>query len=887
MPLVPLLENVTKETLDNGLTCLLRPSKRVPLICLLAWINAGYYDEADGETGISHFLEHILFKGSAHYGPGMLAREVRALGGCLNGGTIYDHTYYYLILPRQGLERGIELLADTVIRPLFEADEIEREKGVVVEESRRKFDNPGVVSWEKLIGRAFQRHRIRRWRMGSEEGLRGLSAANMAAFHGRYYVAANTALAVAGDFCEGDARQILRRCFGGMPAGQANRREGRRVEPLPEREPPQSELRYLELQSDIQRSYLKLGFHAPAVFEPDYPEARLLAHVLGRGRTSRLYHRLRERESSVDTITSSLYSDSEVGFFSVEAVLDQANLDLAQRQIAEVVSHFRRSRVEEAELEKAKNVLVTHLFLDQENLLGQTYPLCYFESLGDYRLLAKSFEQLLQVQPEQVLKVAEKILVSENATLLESVPGERAERETPERRQVLQRIWQEAEAAPPSPSLGWDRSFAHPAVFGGDENRPGRSEAALEMIPLSGGIPLLYLRDREIPVVTFACYFRGGRCRERLDQAGITNMMLATSVKGSGRFGMEQIFRGMEGRGSSIRFEATADLFGYSLVLLRSHFAEALEILSDVVLRPLFPQEEFNKEREMTLSLVRRRRDDMFHYPIELFYRALFGVHPYGFSRFGSEETIGQLTPQHLLDWHRSQCLAQNMSLVMVGDIEKEEAIELAERHFASRIPGGELGGEVLPLAFRRPESQLVERRQKSQTAVALGFRTVDLSHSDSYALELLQNILGGQGGRLFESLRERSGLAYTVGAYHIPLQSSGAFLLYAAAAPDQEAQMIKAMEGELKRLCREPVGEKELEVAVAYTLGSHHIALQNSQALAFEHLKNHLSGLGLDEVEAFERKIQRVTREELHQVARRYFDEGQRALGIVRGGAS
>src|SRR5215216_6127078 len=190
---------VRRVVLANGLTVLVRQDKSAPVVAIVTYVKAGYFDETDDVVGIAHVLEHMFFKGTPTRGVGEIAKQTKASGGYLNASTIYDHTSYYAVLPISGFEAGLAIQADAFANSVIDAEELRRELEVIIEEAKRKEDNPGAVATETLYELLHDRHRIRRWRIGREPGLRALTRDQLLAFYGNFYRPSNAVLVVAGD----------------------------------------------------------------------------------------------------------------------------------------------------------------------------------------------------------------------------------------------------------------------------------------------------------------------------------------------------------------------------------------------------------------------------------------------------------------------------------------------------------------------------------------------------------------------------------------------------------------------------------------------------------------------------------------------------------------
>src|SRR5436853_5092083 len=188
----------TKVVLKNGLTVLIREQQAVPLVSINTYVKAGYFDEDDRISGISHVIEHMFFKGTAKRPVGDIARETHALGGSLNAYTYYDRTVYHTEVPAENMQKALEIQADALWNSTYDPNELKKEIEVVLQENNRKLDNPPAVASEKLYATAFQQHRMRRWRIGTHEGLRALTRDDMVAYVKKYYRPSNIILSIAG-----------------------------------------------------------------------------------------------------------------------------------------------------------------------------------------------------------------------------------------------------------------------------------------------------------------------------------------------------------------------------------------------------------------------------------------------------------------------------------------------------------------------------------------------------------------------------------------------------------------------------------------------------------------------------------------------------------------
>ncbi len=371
-------ERVRRERLPNGLTLLVHPAP-LPAVAVVVHVRAGFFDEPDELAGISHVLEHLVFKGSPRFGPGDLARAVKSAGGYLNAFTSYAATQYHAVLPPEGLAQGVEALADAVRAPSVDPDELHRELGVIVEEVRRKRDIPGAMAQETLHALLFDVHRVRRWRIGEEAAVAAFTREEVAGYHRSRYVPARTVVAVAGGV-EGEAALDLLR------ASWAEWTPTAPPPPPGPEEPPRRGRRARTLRGDVQAAELRAGWRAVPPLHPDAPALDLLAAILGAGRGSRLAVALREPGFATG-VGASLLAPAEIGLFSLGATLDPRRLDVALDAMARETAGLAAEGPSTDDLERARALLLAGRARTLEAAEGQASALATAESLRDVALL--------------------------------------------------------------------------------------------------------------------------------------------------------------------------------------------------------------------------------------------------------------------------------------------------------------------------------------------------------------------------------------------------------------------------------------------------------------------------------------------------------------------
>lgn len=850
--------------LDNGLTVLVREDRSAPVVALVTWVKAGYFDEPDEVVGISHVLEHMFFKGTPSRGPGQIAQETKAAGGYLNAATIYDHTTYYTVLPSSSFVQGLAIQSDALLNSVIDAEELRKELLVIIQEAKRKLDNPGAVAQEKLYETMFDRHRMRRWRIGVEEQLATFTDEQVRSFYRGMYRGESIVLVVAGDVDPDDAFPEIERYFGRLDDSRVVRNYG------PE-EPSEYTFRFRELTGDVVQAHMELGWHTVGALHEDTPALDLLAVILGQGRASRLYREVRER-GLVTSITARHYTPTSLGVFGISTELDAANTVSALEAIAGAVRGVQHLVLPE-ELERARTITEARLARRLESMEGQANHLAEWEALGNWQLGAEYIEQIRALTTRDIEEAASRYLSIDALTTLLYRPAQ-SDSVMIEADALRDRMRAAAGVTPVAAKAAVTTS---PAVR---TLKAKSREDDVHFYALDGARVAIKPR-RNAPLVTLSIANDGGIAQEDAEYAGITSMMLRTSVKGTHNRSAEALALEAESLGAALSPSSGSDLFGWSITVPSSRFARAFELLADAALSPSFPEAELEKERNIALRDLEQVRDDMFRYPFRLFMERAWGDHPYGYSLEQTEAGVSRLSSADLRRWHEQQLA--NPLILVVGDVDPDEAA----REVARWLPTATSAEPRTTRPAPRWPDQSVERtirRDRNQTALVVGLPGPDRNNDDVYALQVMSSAIAGLGGRLFEELRSRQSLAYTVTAYPVARRDAGAFVGYIATSPELEEKARDGLIQELRRTTMDLIDDDEIERAKRYTIGTWQIRQQTNGAQLGDLEGALLLGRGLSELREFEERIQEVTPQMIRDVAQRWFDFDRMVYGAVRG---
>ena len=861
--------SVIRTRLDNGLTVLIRRDPSAPVVAIVTYVSAGYFDETDDVVGIAHVLEHMYFKGTPSRGVGEIAKQTKAAGGYLNAATIYDHTSYYTVLPSSGFAHGLEVQADAYANSLIDSEELARELEVIIQEAKRKADNPAAVATETLYEVLHDRHRIRRWRIGREPGLRALTRDALLGFYRNFYHPGNTVLSIVGDVDPDAALAQVRRHYEHLTTGSPARTPGPIEEGI-------AGFRYREWAGDIGQTQLAFGWRTPGTTHPDTPALDLLATVLGSGRASRLYRAVRERRFA-SSISAYNYTPTELGVFVVHAEGPPATTADAARATWDQLRAVREGEMGDLDIERARRIFESRWVRRLEDMEGQANYLAEWEALGDWRVGARYLERLLASTRDDIVALANRYLDPDNAAVIVYRPSSSSPvaASEDELRDLLQAEPRPSALAAPTPYAARPSAAAPLA-------KPEREEAGVRIYRTSRGIPILVRLKPGAPLLHTGVFFLGGVREEDPALAGLTTLTVRTAVKGTATRTALQIAEEGEMLGGSVTGAVGAETFGWSISVPTRFAAAAVDLLADVAQHPTMQDDALETERAVAIADVIALRDDMFRYPTRLAMEAAFAGHAYGVPATGSEDSLRKADADIVKRWHTERVMHAHGVIVLVGDGDPDALAALAAGAFSELQPRA--ASTLPPVAWPSQTVTNVESRERAQSALTMLFPGPARRDPARYSAAMIASVASGLGGRFFDELREKRSLCYTVHAFNVERQLTGTFGAYIATSPEQEDAAREGLLAEFRRFREEPITEEELDRAQTYAIGVYAIRQQSGGAVLMDVVEAWLLG-ELRGLEEFNARIRRVTRASVQEVAQTYFDESRRVEGIVRGG--
>ncbi|NLC58391.1 MAG: insulinase family protein, partial [Armatimonadetes bacterium] len=409
---------VSVHTLPNGLRVVIKEAPAINLVALNVWVRAGSADETEANNGVSHFLEHLMFKGSKTRGPGEFDREIEGLGGVHQAVTMEDATQYLVVVAKQYAEQALAALGDVLCNPTFPEAAVREEQRIILAELARAAENPEQVLADWLGRLSFQKHSYRLPTAGTPESVRRITRAMVAEFYEKHYTADNMSLVVVGAVKPAEILPQIEAAFGGLRPGPAPKRAAA-PEPAP------AKVQHTTLQGPVQRGFLMVGFRSPGMADKDDVCAMdVLLYVLGerRAQSGRLNRELREKRNLVSAVWSDYVTLRDPGLVSFYAETDPDKLEQARDALLAQIARVRETLVPDDEIQRAKQLLLGVYTLDNETYDGQAGTLGFYEAKDTYQFALEYVDRIAKVTAADVQRVARKYLAANAYSLVMMQP---------------------------------------------------------------------------------------------------------------------------------------------------------------------------------------------------------------------------------------------------------------------------------------------------------------------------------------------------------------------------------------------------------------------------------------------------------------------------------
>ena len=828
--------------LKNGLTVYIIRDSRFPLVCTRLYVGTGSANETAEQAGISHVLEHMVFKGTEKRPKGQVARDVESLGGYLNAATSFDKTWYITDMPAKHWKTGMDVVKDMAFHPSLDPAELEAEKDVIVSELKGGDDTPTRRLFEDLQVAGLAHTVYGRPIIGFEKTIRAVTADDLRAYIRTWYQPQNMMLLVAGDI---DPKAVLAHAeelFGDL------KNDAILPEPAPVRlEGAAGGPRVEVTRGPWNKVYLGIALPAPALGDQRSIDLDVLAYALGGDGTSQFYRKYRYEKQLVDSISVGNMSLNRAGLFYMVAQLDADKVEPFWQEFTRDLAALDAGKITPDVIERARFNYEDGMDRASETLDGLTSwkATVQFELGGPqgeanvrHALAAVDSARLRQAQdlwlrPDQVRV---RVLAPEKAQL-------------PDLDAILQRNW-------PAPAAERQKAAAAAEKVG-----------KREIVDLGQGRTVILQPDRTIPYVSLEILRPGGNALLKPADQGLAQLTAATLTDGCGTRDLDAMERFVAERAASLSASAGVQSFTVSLTGPARFNADYFALLGDLLHKPTFTEKDVRRQADTLKAALVRRQDNPMSFMGSKINGFLFpGGQPYGFDGLGTAENQDRFGPGDVQAFWKQQN-AQPWILSVAGDFDREKVLAFARSLPVPTAPAVDVAQPSWGADKRLPLS--LPGRQ--QAHLLLAFHAVPLDHPDAPALMLLESVLSGQSGLLFNKLRDEQGLGYTVTAFYRSLPKAGFMAFYIGTTPRNLDVARQGFSGIIKDIKTDLLPADLLAKGLNRMEGSYYRGRQSLGARADEAASERLLGQPQDFQKRLLEKAAKVTPEQLREVARKY----------------
>ncbi len=873
-------QNVTETHLANGLTILSKEAHAAPVVYFSVWYKVGSRNEISGQTGLSHILEHMMFKGTTDLPPGAIDHLFLTNGGEINASTAEDRTEYHELIAADRLELAARIEADRMEHSKFDPTELAHEMTVVRSELEGDNNSPGYDLYTNtFLPTAFVAHPyhwpVIGWRSDVE------AVANrrdvIYSYYRNHYMPNNAVVVMVGDFDTKKAVSIVQKYFGVYPAGTLAQHH---ITP----EPPQRGERRVTLKRPGTTGQVAIGYHVPETGQPDHYVLDVMSQILTGGRSARLYQDLVEKglaqsagagdEDQRDPYLMTFDGTPSAGVTNaaVEAALEAE------------VSRLQAAPVSPEELARAIKQVEAGFIYQNDSVSEQANQLGTYAAIDLPHYQDDYLDHIRKVTPADIQRVAKQYLIPDNRTVAYFDP------------QPLP-----PGAAPPPPPVTDNFGAAKPvtdpkqkALLAALDKKynsaitPTKLPAAPKptRVVLPNGMTLIVQENHANKTVAMDGYVRAGSMYDPDGKYGTAEMTAAMLGRGTTTKSALQLALSLESVGANVGIGAGTESAGISGASLSQDFGLTLSTLADELRHPSFPPDQLERLRAQILSGIEDARQDTggtggAGAQAEIaFTQAIYPKgHPFWTPTLDeSAAAIKSLTRDDLLSFYRTYYRPDTTVLVVVGDVNTADVVRQVTDAFGgwvrptTPVPSLEIADVGTPA--KAPAPIVIPLADAPQTSILFGYNGgLTQTSPDYYAAQIMNYTLGGDtfGSRLGKTIRDQNGLAYSVSSGFSASHGSGPFQVFIGANPKNATQAITLMRQIITQEQKYGVTPDEVRQAKLYITGSYPLRLETNAGVAGVLTLAEDYGLGLDFPQRRNAIYNAVTVDQVNAAAKKY----------------
>lgn len=887
--------------LDNGLKLLLKPKADATMISSQIWYKVGSRNEETGLTGLAHYLEHIMFKGTKQFAKGEIAQIIELNGGIFNAFTSDDYTAYFENFAPENLELALKIESDRMKNSRIDAAEVDLERSVIISELEGRDNDPQSTLYKNLKATAYNVHPYANPIIGWDEDLQNIKADDLRKFYEIYYQPNNAVLILAGNFDENIALSLVDKYFGKI---KSEIKEPRAIS----QEPEQKAFKQVVIKQEGYMKLFAMAFHIPEFAHKDSAALHVLADIGFGGMSSRMYKKLVDSGLAL-RVSGQAEASIDPGLFRVIAVL-QPDADINEVQkIIEAELEQMKSNITEAELEKAKARVEASAVYEADGVYEEALQIGYFEAISnDWTNYVTWVDQIKAVSLEDLSRVAKSYLRKNSQTVVHYLPEAADEKLA---------VFAEPEKTAALPYLPNFAGMADKQIFayGANTVEPMDSAQMQRLLklskpryakkyfdekhekPLSFDVQefklydksedskanpnVLFKEDHALPLIYLNAVVYAGAINEleskKYGLAKVTAEMLERGTKNKDRFKIAEL---LDIYGGDIDIAVTKEYAQISVSSLTKNWQKTLDLLNEILKEPAFNEEELNKLKAEMIAKIKQENE----YPARLAQRKLSQLiypaeHP--FHAHDPEtrvKALESITIKDVKDFYAKYYSHANLEISVVGDTNKEMITTTVAPIFKEwNILGvSKLNKpQIETVAINSPREHVTEMANKEQNEIFLGHASeLSRTHEDFYSLLLANYTLGARplSSKLGVVVRDEHGFAYNVRSSFAASLGAGPFTISLGTNPKNARKAIELTKETVAKFIKEGIAETDLEANKKFLTGSFAVRnLSSNEDIADVLSGIQIYGLGKEYISEYNSLINSVTLEQANAAAKEH----------------
>jgi zinc protease len=775
-----------RKRLENGIDVVIQENQFSKMFALQCWIGVGSLHEEVGEEGISHCIEHMLFKGTKRFAVGEISRRVEFLGGDMNAYTSFEHTVFYITLPAAHAAEAIDILSDSIFNSSFDPEELTREKEVILEELKRNEDSPGYMLGRKIFGALYAGTPAAKPIIGYEETIKAYSREAILGFQKKWYQPDNMKIVAVGAVNAEKLMENVQLAFGHAQGKSLDRTLKLK---LPDMKVPTVHI----VKGDFEQPRIEIAFPAPPLLHEDMLPLDLAAFALGSGESSRLHRRVRDEQQLTSVVGCSVYAPSFGGIFELSAMPHaETYLECVQSLGAELARLKYVEPVTKEELERARANAKADRIYAEETVSGQARSLgnalhTPHDLLHDYVVEA----QINRLNTYEVEQAVDRWLSEDACVMACILPPESTITADDVRKAFMD-------------------GFRKPKVDAATASAASKKDPKqIHVVQLTPQITFLYKQQKHNDLMNITAVCSGGLRSESPKQSGLYYMLADLLGSATASHNYAEMLRRLEGQGAVLGGFSGKDTLGVKFQCLSEQVEDLLPLWAESILDPRFPETQLQTAQMEVFDNIQAEKDSPSSLAMRRFQQAMYVDHPYRHPVWGSEEVVRGFSCDALLDEYNAIRDRSHWIISGVGRLPFEAMARMMERllkplHRSVARPTDIV--QALPAVLKPYQSNL--QKDREQVHLVMGSLGLCWGDKDRHALDVLSNVLGGSGGRFFLKLRDEQSLAYSVAPIHSYGCHRGIFGAYMACSPHKLKLAEDGIRSVWDDICQNGVGQ-------------------------------------------------------------------------------